>query len=63
MEGSPVGDLVRAFAPVLMFMLVPLWIPLIGVTAGAISDRLKARRRTAADQPAQQLGRPATLAR
>ena len=35
------GELVRAFGPVLMFMLVPLWIPLIAVTAGAVSDRVK----------------------
>ena len=33
------GDLVRAFAPVLMLMLVPLWIPVIAVTAGALHDR------------------------
>lgn len=34
------GELVRAFAPIMMFMLVPLWIPLIAVTAGALRDRL-----------------------
>jgi hypothetical protein len=45
-----VGDLVRAFAPIMMFMLVPLWIPLIAVTAGAISDRV-GRRRTARQPP------------
>lgn len=32
------GELIRAFAPIMMFMLVPLWIPLIAVTAGALSD-------------------------
>jgi len=35
------SELVRAFAPIMVFMLVPLWIPLIAVTAGAVSDRLK----------------------
>ncbi|MET3961724.1 hypothetical protein ABIE44_001658 [Marmoricola sp. OAE513] len=35
------GELIKAFAPIMMFMLVPLWIPIIAVAAGAISDRLK----------------------
>ena len=36
------GELIRAFAPIMMFMLVPLWIPVIAIAAGAVSDRLKA---------------------
>lgn len=35
------SELVRAFAPIMVFMLVPLWIPLIAVAAGAVSDRLR----------------------
>lgn len=35
------GELIKAFAPIMMFMLVPLWIPLVAIAAGAVSDRLK----------------------
>jgi len=38
------GQLLAAFGPILAFMLIPLWIPLIAVTAGAISDRWSVRR-------------------
>lgn len=38
------GQLIAAFGPILMFMLIPLWIPIIAVTAGAVSDRWSVRR-------------------
>ncbi len=38
------GQLLSAFGPILLFMLIPLWIPLIAVAAGAISDRRAVRR-------------------
>lgn len=34
------GELIRAYAPVMGFMLVPLWIPLIAVSVGALRDLL-----------------------
>ncbi|MFL6158686.1 MAG: hypothetical protein ACJ72D_21570 [Marmoricola sp.] len=34
------GQLLVAFGPILVFMLIPLWIPVIAVFAGAITDRL-----------------------
>ena len=30
-----------AFGPILVFMLIPLWIPIIAIAAGAISDKLR----------------------
>jgi len=38
------GQLLSAFGPILLFMLIPVWIPIIAVTAGAISDRWSLRR-------------------
>ena len=34
------GELLRAYAPIMAFMLVPLWIPLIAVSVGALRDRI-----------------------
>lgn len=41
-EPEDMGQLLMAFGPILMFMLIPLWIPIIAITAGAISDRWRA---------------------
>lgn len=38
------GEMISAFAPIMMFMLVPLWIPLVAVAVGAVSDRLEGGR-------------------
>lgn len=38
------GQLLSAFGPILLFMLIPLWIPIIAVAAGAVSDRWSGRR-------------------
>jgi hypothetical protein len=38
------GQLLVAFGPILMFMLIPLWIPVIAVAIGAITDRRSALR-------------------
>lgn len=37
-------ELVAAMLPLMLFMLIPLWIPLIAVAGGAAADRLAARR-------------------
>jgi hypothetical protein len=37
-------EMIKDFGPILMFMLIPLWIPVIAVAAGAISDRLNTGR-------------------
>ena len=37
------GQLLAAFGPILVFMLIPLWIPLIAVTVGAVRDRFADR--------------------
>lgn len=37
-------ELVAAMLPLLLFMLIPLWIPLIAVLGGAFADRLAAGR-------------------
>jgi hypothetical protein len=39
-----VGDLLRAFGPIMAFMLLPLWIPLIAVAGGALRDRFGSDR-------------------
>lgn len=33
-------EMIKAFGPILVFMLIPLWIPMIAVAAGAVTDRL-----------------------
>lgn len=40
-QPEDMGQLLAAFGPILMFMLIPLWIPVIAITAGAISDRVR----------------------
>lgn len=37
------GQLLVAFGPILVFMLIPLWIPLVAVAAGALHDRFAGR--------------------
>lgn len=32
-----------AFGPILLFMLIPIWIPLFTVLVGALGDRLRRR--------------------
>lgn len=34
-------ELFKAFGPVLAFMMVPLWIPMVAVAAGALNDRFR----------------------
>jgi len=38
------NELVAVMLPLLLFMLIPLWIPLLAVAGGAVADRLAARR-------------------
>jgi len=38
------AQIISAFGPVFLFMSIPLWIPVIAITLGAISDRRPARR-------------------
>lgn len=38
------GELVAAMLPLLLFMLVPLWIPLLAIVGGSVADRLAERR-------------------
>lgn len=42
-------ELLTDYVPLLVFGLVPVWIPIIGVTAGAIVDRLRPRAVTPAE--------------
>lgn len=42
-------ELITDYVPLLVFGLVPVWIPIIGVTAGAIVDRLRPRAVTPAE--------------
>ena len=38
-----IAPAVPVFAPLIAFMLIPLWIPLIAVAAGAVMDRWSGR--------------------
>jgi hypothetical protein len=44
-----VQELITDYVPLLVFGLVPVWIPIIGVTAGAVVDRLRPRAVTPAE--------------
>lgn len=37
---STFSPLVSAYGPLIVFMLIPLWIPLGAIVGGAIADRL-----------------------
>lgn len=50
---SPV---VTVFAPLFLFMLIPVWIPLLAVACGALADRYDALRgRVAEPSPVDRL--------
>ena len=38
------GEATAAMLPLMLFMLIPVWIPLVAVAGGAVLDRLQERR-------------------
>jgi hypothetical protein len=43
-----VRGVLSTMVPLYVFMLIPVWIPIIAVTIGAIADRLRPPRRSPA---------------
>ncbi|HET6167343.1 MAG TPA: hypothetical protein VFE07_10995 [Marmoricola sp.] len=48
---STLGPLVSAYGPLIVFMLIPLWIPLGAIVGGAIADRAGELRGQEAEPP------------
>lgn len=40
--------MLASLVPLWIFMLLPVWIPLLGVTVGVVGDRMSGRRGTSA---------------
>ena len=44
MNTSIALQMIQALAPLLLFMLIPVWIPVVGATVGLLRDLAGARR-------------------
>ncbi len=44
-------EIVAVMVPLMLFMLIPVWIPLVAVVGGAVADRLAARQQSPVSGP------------
>ena len=52
------GEALAVMVPLMLFMLIPVWIPVMAVAFGAVADRLASRKERRAHSPVRMRSNP-----